>query len=169
MGWTPQQPRWTDPPWRPLLGHSLERAEECVAGFYAIRPREWTTRFRYDIASCHDHPELPFTRTSLAQIVRLDAPPPRPGRYRIVLRDPQLFSLADDYDPVAVLTVTLAHEMVHLVRFGQGLAHFELPERLRQAEERRVRRIAEDAVLKAVEPSERPRFAELIGEASPPR
>lgn len=161
-GWTRRLDRWTDPPWRPVLGRSLERAEDCVAGFYAIRPREWSTRFRYDIASCHDHPELPFTRTALAQIVRLEAPPPRVDRYRIVLRDPELFSLADEYDPFAVLTVTLAHEMVHLVRFGQGMAHFELPERLRAAEERHVRRIAEDAVLKNATPADRPRFEAVI-------
>jgi hypothetical protein len=167
MGWTRSRGtqddrRWTDPPWSPLLGRSLDLAERGVAGFYAIRPREWSTRFRYDIASCYDHPELPFPSTTLAQIVRLEAPPPRAGRYRIVLRDPELFSLATEFDPLAVMTLTLAHEMVHLVRFGQGLACFELPERLRAAEERRVRRISERAVLDVVGPEHRPRVAELL-------
>jgi hypothetical protein len=60
------------------------------------------------------------------------------------------------------MTLTLAHEMVHLVRFGQGLACFELPERLRDAEERRVRRISEQAVLDVVGPEHRPRVAELL-------
>jgi hypothetical protein len=167
MGWTRSDgarggERWTEPPWRPLLGRSLELAEQGVAGFYAIRPREWATRFRYDIASCYDHPDLPFPSSTLAQIVRLDAEPPRAGRYRIVLRDPELFSLANDFDPLAVMTLTLAHEMVHLVRFGQGLACFELPERLRGAEERRVRRISETAVLEVVGPAERPHVVELL-------
>lgn len=167
MAPTPLQERWTDPPWSPVLGQSLDLAEYSIASFYAIRPREWSTRFRYDIASCHDHPELPFPESSLAQIVRLDAEPPREGRFRIVLRDPELFELAERFQPIPVLTVTLAHEMVHLVRFGQGLARFDLEGPCRHEEERRVRQITEEAVLSILPPADQPLFRAVLDEQQP--
>lgn len=141
--------RLTDPPWHDEVAAALDAASHGVAAFYAIRPREWASRFRYDLASAIDHPELEFRPGTLAQIVQLEiAGSPLPPRWRIVLRDRVIFRLARRHGLHAVLSYTLAHELVHLVRFGSGLAPFDLgEEHSRSAEEARVRRIAFDALL----------------------
>ncbi len=145
----PARPRLVSPRWREMLASSLEAAEGGVATFYAIRPREWGLRFRYDVASAMDHPALSFRRGTLAQIVQIALPEsPRPARWRIVLEDGEIFRLGVRLGLGAVLSYALAHELVHLVRFASGLAHFEIAEEHnRREEEARVRRIAREALL----------------------
>ncbi len=141
--------RLIDPPWHDEVAAALDAASHGVAAFYAIRPREWASRFRYDLASAVDHPELEFRPGTLAQIVQLEiAGSPHPPRWRIVLRDRVIVRLARRHGLHTVLSYTLAHELVHLVRFASGLAPFDLgEEHSRSAEEARVRRVAFDALL----------------------
>lgn len=131
---------------------ALQTSETALAAYYAISPREWSTRFRYDVAQAAEHPALAFPRGSLAQIVRLErAGAQGLGRYRIVIRDREILALGQRFPLSVVLAYTLAHELVHLVRFASGLAPFELPEAEREPEERRVRRITRDALRTAFE------------------
>ncbi len=139
--------RLTDSAWSEPLGDALEAAELSVETYYAISPREWASRFRYDLASCHDHPELHFRESAMAQIVRAERSGAARTRYRIVLREPTIFRLAESHDLATVLTTALTHELVHLVRFGQGLAPFEAGEHERSEEEQLVIRISEQAIL----------------------
>jgi hypothetical protein len=157
--------RLTAPAWSPQLCRALDQAEVAVAGFYAIRPREWISRFRYDVASAADHPGLAFPLGTLAQIVelRFDAGP-RPSRWRIVLRDPLIFRMGRRLGLRTVLAYTFAHELVHLVRFASGIAPFDLGEEHRRTEEEsRVRRIARDALLPVLGPGSRPALDRLAG------
>lgn len=143
-------PPLTDPLHNPLLTAALARAERCVAGFYAIQPREWASRFRYDLASAADHPGLPFPHGTLAQIVQLEIAS-RPIRWRIVLNDPEILAWGKTADLELVLAYTLAHELVHLVRFASGLAEFaHAHEHSQQEEEDRVARIAREALAPIV-------------------
>lgn len=132
-----------------MLASALDAAEGGVATFYAIRPREWGLRFRYDLGSAADHPSLSFRSRALAQIVQVATPKPvQPGRFRIVLQDREIVSLGGRLGLSTVLSYALAHELVHLVRFASGLAHFESrEEHSRREEEARVRRIAREALL----------------------
>ncbi len=157
--------RLTAPEWSPRLCRALEQAEVAVAGFYAIRPREWISRFRYDVASAADHPHLGFPLGTLAQIVELRfEAPPRPSRWRIVLRDPLIFRLGRRLGLGTVLAYTFAHELVHLVRFASELAPFDLgEEHARTVEESRVRRIARDALLPVLGDGVRPVLDRLAG------
>ncbi|MDQ7005906.1 MAG: hypothetical protein Q9Q40_01595 [Acidobacteriota bacterium] len=157
---SPADERLTRPPWNAQVCRCLEKAEKAVARYYAIRPREWSTRFRYDLASAADHPDLHFPASALAQIVRIEPAPADQQRYRIVLRDEEILRRARDFGLDAVLELTLAHELVHLVRFGQGLADFDQEGPEQQAEERRVQRIAAEA-LAALEPDEAERIRRM--------
>ncbi|HHN74813.1 MAG TPA: hypothetical protein ENK10_06240 [Acidobacteria bacterium] len=156
----PADERLTHPPWKTQVCRCLDKAEQAVARYYAIRPREWSTRFRYDLASAADHPDLHFPASALAQIVRIEPAPADQQRFRIVLRDEEILRLAEEFGLEAVLELTLAHELVHLVRFGQGLADFEQAGSAQQAEERRVQRIAAEA-LAAAEPAHAPHILEV--------
>lgn len=144
----PGHGRLTVPPWRPVLESALDTAERSVAGYYAISPREWSSRFRYDLGSDHDHPGLEFPPGTLAQIVQMEiVASPRPPRWRIVLRDGAILALRHQVDLHALLAYTLAHELVHLVRFASGLAPFDPHHGFdRGEEEARVCRIAREAV-----------------------
>lgn len=142
--------RLTRPPWRTTLESALDTAERGVAGYYAISPREWSSRFRYDLGSDADHPGLDFPPGTLAQIVRMEIlASPRPPRWRIVLRDAAILALRHQVDLHALLAHTLAHELVHLVRFASGLAPFDPHHGFdRGEEEERVCRIAREAVAR---------------------
>lgn len=157
--------RLTSPAWAATLCGALEQAEIGVAGFYAIRPREWISRFRYDVASAVDHPGLSFPHGSLAQIVELRFETgPRPPRWRIVLRDGLVLRLGARLGLGTVLSYTIAHELVHLVRFASGLAPFDLGEAHRRSEEEaRVRRITREALLPVLGPAARPVLDRLAG------
>lgn len=158
-------PRLTAPPWDEAVATALETAEVAVSGFYAIRPREWTSRFRYDVASALDHPDLPFRAGTLAQIVGIEiAESPRPPRWRIVLRDPVIFRLARRHGLHVVLAYTLAHELVHLVRFASGLAPFDASEEHgRTEEEARVCRVARESLVPVLAPDAHPSLDQLAG------
>jgi hypothetical protein len=135
------------PPWLRTLCDALEDAEQAVARYYAISPREWATRFRYDTGSAADHPDLSFHPGALAQIVQLEkAARPEASRYRIVLKDEEVLALGHELGTPAVLRVVLAHELVHLVRFASKRVPFELPRHQIETEEREVRRITREAL-----------------------
>ena len=161
--------RLVDPPWRDALARALDVAERSVASFYAIRPREWASRFRYDLASAADHPALNFAPGTMAQIVALEiAASSRPPRWRIVLRDAVVFRLARRHGLDNVLAYALSHELVHLVRFASGLAVFdETSAGHRDEEERKVSRIAAEALAPALGPAARPALEALSGGAAP--
>jgi hypothetical protein len=143
------------PPLRDTLCRALELAEQAVAAYYAISPREWSTRFRYDTAAGDDHPQLPFHPGALAQIVQLEpGSPDRPPRYRIVLKDEEIVALGREHGLFPVLAYTLAHELVHLVRFGSKRVPFELPPALVDEEERTVRRITRETLRPLLGPED---------------
>lgn len=159
--------RLISPPWRERVCRCLDRAEASVAAYYAVQPREWATRFRYDLGSSHDHPEISFPPGALAQILRVDPPPRGKKRFRIVLRDPEILRLGEQFGLDPVLTFTLAHELVHLVRFAHSLAPFELTGRAHAEEEERVSRIAVEALRADATDTERAGLEALLDHLLP--
>ncbi len=155
--------------WDAQLAEALETAEHSVGAYYAIRPREWATRFRYDIASSAEHPELAFSPSALAQIVRLENTSQSTSRYRIVLREAEVCALGELFGLQIVLTAALAHELVHLVRFGQGLASFDASDAERLEEERRVTRVSEEALLRSTPPDQCANYRRIFASMDPGR
>jgi hypothetical protein len=138
----PHEPRLHKPPHLETLCEALQLAETAVSRYYAISPREWGTRFRYDVGSADDHPDLPFHPGALAQIARLSpASGGFPPRYRIVLKDEEILERSRGSGLVPLLTFVLAHELVHLVRFGSGRVPFEMQPGEIRSEEEEVHRI----------------------------
>lgn len=138
----PHAPRLHKPPLLKTLCEALQLAETAVSRYYAISPREWGTRFRYDVGSADDHPDLPFHPGALAQIAQLSpASGGFPPRYRIVLKDEEILERSQAGGLVPLLTFVLAHELVHLVRFGSGRVPFEAQPGEIQSEEDEVHRI----------------------------
>ncbi len=132
--------RLHQPPWQGTLHDALELAEGAVAAYYAISPREWGTRFRYDVESAAAHPELAFHPGALAQIALVEpGGSDRPARFRIVLQDEAILELGAREGLLPVLAYTFAHELVHLVRFASQRVPFDLPADAIEDEERTVR------------------------------
>jgi hypothetical protein len=122
-----------------LVSAALEAAEGKVAHFYGIAPREWSLRFRYDVGTVGDEPELGFDPRSMAQLLR-----PRPcsrgrrPRFRIALRDAAILATGRRLGLRRTLLGVLTHELVHVVRFSQNPALFDARGQARYEEERRV-------------------------------
>ena len=130
-----------------ILDEALDLAERAVERYYAISPREWSRTFRYIVGSSEDYPDLPFHPGALAQIVEAERQPShRPPLYVIVLRDEEILSLARRFGLVPVLAATLAHELVHLVRFASRRVPFDQKGPDMVEEERTVRRITREAL-----------------------
>jgi len=146
-----------DPAHIGTLERALELAERAVERYYAISPREWESRFRYDLVSSALHPELPFHPGALAQIALVErGTGDRPPRYRIVLKDEELLALGDEVgDLQTVLAATLAHELVHLVRFASRRVPFDLAGPGILDEERIVRRITRESLEPVLPPGAR--------------
>lgn len=154
-----------DPRYLGILDEALDLAEKAVARYYAISPREWSTRFRYDLGSSAGHPELPFHPGALAQIVLVErGDPSHPPLYRIVLRDDEILALGREVGLLPVLAGTLAHELVHLVRFASQRVPFDLEGDEMLEEERRVREISRAALGPLLPADARPALDRLSGD-----
>lgn len=142
---------------------ALGSAEALTGRFYCIPGREWA-RFPYDVRTlaAGTGPD----ERAFADVVRLRAtgrcrPQAFPERFRIRLRDDAILRAVHDRPDgpglYPLLLYVLTHELVHVVRFGEGRARFDAPHEERVAEERRVHEItrrvlhpARDAALDPV-------------------
>ncbi len=122
---------------------ALGTAEELTSRFYCIPEREWP-RFPYELATRATEP--PLEDWAFADVVRVVAPSPVasrfPERYRIRLRDDAILAAVNRPGrPVglrALLLYVLTHELVHVVRFGSGIAPYDVDPDGRGVEEARV-------------------------------
>lgn len=142
------------------VGRALLTAEELTAGFYRIAGREWG-RFPYDVVTLADEPAPPVP--AFADVVRLvSVARNRPPRelYRIRVRDDRVLDAvhgrSDGVELFPLMLYVLTHELVHVVRFGGGLAGFDAPADARDEEERRVhdvtRKILRPVAVAAMRP-----------------
>jgi hypothetical protein len=131
---------------------ALAAAEERTGRFYCIPGREWQ-RLPYDVTTLASG--QPPEEWAFADVVRVC--PARstaaatsgrggiPEHFRIRLRDDVFLSTVDDrhrgIDLFPLLLWVLTHELIHVVRFGCGMAPFEVDADARRHEERRVHAI----------------------------
>ncbi len=156
---------------RAAVERALERAEALTGDFYRIPGREWT-RLPYDVGTLRDGPG-PDGRV-FADVVRLVRRAPGHairGLFRIRLRDDAILAAVEDrgdgigLDPL--LLYVLTHELVHVVRFGCGLAGFDAGRDERDFEERRVHAITREVLRPIPDPRLR-RVVEVYRDGAPP-
>lgn len=150
-------PRLFSPEQRRTADRVLSLAEDLTGEFYRIPGREWD-RFPHDLETLREGPGP--TEHVFAEVVRLVADV-RPGKgsrevYRIRVRDDAVLSAvtrgARGVEFFPLLLYVLTHEMVHVVRFGSGLARFEAAGSERALEEDRVHRLTREVLRCRPEP-----------------
>ncbi len=155
------------------VDRALALAEARTAAFYGIPGREWP-RFPYDVRTLAEGPG-PRARV-FADVVRAvprrerGAAARRLPRFRVRLRDDVILEAVEEGDVALhpLLTVVLVHELVHVVRFGGGLADFDAAAAERRAEEVRVHAITRRILAAEGDPAFG-RIAEAyLDEATPP-
>jgi len=130
-----------------VVRRALGTAEDLTARFYRIPGREWP-RFPYDVRTRAVDPGP--TDGAFADLVRIrcERPGAIPDRFRIRLADEAILDAADADGPplYPLLLYVLAHELIHVVRFGEGRAEWDASGALRREEERRVHAITRKVV-----------------------
>lgn len=150
-----------------LVQARAEKAEELTRRFYSIPGREWD-RVGYDVTTGGLAEEAPGR---LARVVKLarERARARSSRalFRIELDDAAILGAARPSRGVQLgplLLYVLAHELVHVVRFGVMGQEFDLAPRERDAEERRVH----DLSKKILEPLGDPGLLPVFRAYAPP-
>lgn len=154
------------------VDRALSAAETYTGGFYGIPGREWP-RYPYEVRTLAEGPgpEAPV----FADVVR--AVPVEAGRggasgprFRVRLRDDVILAKVRDVREVGLfplLLYVLTHELVHVVRFGSGLADFDAPTEERTAEEARVDAVTRRILAPVADPALH-RFTAYLDEAAAP-
>jgi hypothetical protein len=138
---------------------ALGAAEQFTGRFYCIPGRDWS-RFPYEVTTTASGE--PPRDWAFADVVRVlpfsTAPIRRHGfgeHFRIRLRDDVFLSAVEEpdreIDLFPLLLWVLTHELVHVVRFGSGLAPFDAAADARQHEEHRVHEITERVLHPALD------------------
>lgn len=157
---------------RGALVRAAGDAHALTAGFYRIAGREWT-RFPYDVVTLEEAPAPPDE--AFADVVRLVAERAGAGPrelYRIRVRDDRVLAAVhgrdDGVELFPLLLYVLTHELVHVVRFGAGLAPFDASAAERATEERRVHDVTRK-ILSAIRGAALARVIDLYRDAARPR
>jgi hypothetical protein len=136
-----------------LVREASQRAAALVSDYYRIAPREWENKMRYEVCTLRSLAPSEVTDAALAQVLCYDFKRQfgqmlldQGEIYRICLQDHRILDAAKKcgLQLGPLLVYIIAHELVHVVRFGQRLQRVDLPEELRQGEEQYV----EDTVRK---------------------
>lgn len=154
------------------VDRALSVAEAYTGSFYGIPGREWP-RYPYEVLTLAEGPgpEAPVF-ADVVRAVPMEAAPggfPKP-RFRVRLRDDVILAKAHDVRDIGlfpVLLYVLTHELVHVVRFGSGLADFDAPPDGRRAEEARVETVTRRILAPAADPA-LDRFASYLDDAAAP-
>jgi len=137
-------------------------AEQLTGRFYCIPGREWQC-LPYDVTTAaSDQPLRDWAFADVVRVLPFSAVPATPARryrfpehYRIRLRDDVILSAVEEQnreiDLFSLLLWVLTHELVHVVRFGSGLAPFDAALDARRGEERRVHEITERVLRPALD------------------
>lgn len=140
-----------------LVGQALEVAEERVSDYYHLSASSWR-RYPYEVRTRAQLAPPEVSRQALAQVLRLRRPPlAREWRskdfYRICLQDHNLLGAVRREGQgeilLPLLVYVMAHELVHVVRFGRFQHLFEANEQERDREEALVHGLSKE-ILKPV-------------------
>jgi hypothetical protein len=132
-----------------LVNRSFETAEGLVRGYFRLKEQDLRAS-RYDIRTLIelDGPEV--SKCAFAHLCRYQYERPEKDAcsnylYRICLQDDRILDAVDrgkTFIKLYPLLLYIAtHELVHVVRFGQGESDFDAPEEEKMREEERVHTI----------------------------
>ena len=140
-----------------IVSGARERAASFVSDYYRVAPREWL-QMPYEVRTLRSLNSSEVTDSALAQTVcyafKRQAGPvvvEEGDLFRICLQDHRILGAVRNLQLglEALLTYVLTHELVHVVRFGQGLQSIDLPLELRSREEDKVDRTTRTILAKA--------------------
>ena len=130
-----------------ILREAMIIAEEMTSDFFKLSPNHWR-RARYDILTLEGLEEEEISTHALALVAKYHGC--HRDRmlksavfdfYRICLQDHNILKALETYPDLSLLPLflyILTHELVHVVRFSQFQALFEVPEEQRREEEKQV-------------------------------
>ena len=145
---------------RELLRNAVEDAQALTGRFYHVSPREWAAH-PFDVMTAGEAGNVDVDSMpagALAAVVRVDLASRGRGRpsriYRIVVDEPRIVEAGRrrgaGVELGPLLLYLMAHEMVHVVRFGLLESRFDAKDRER--EEARVYALTERVLEPAMEP-----------------
>jgi len=118
-----------------IVNNCVAMAEELVSNFYKMSASQWTAACLYDIKTLVDLSPEEIVHGPFAQVIRYK------GRskdltlgssiydfYKICLQDHSILSTLKKSPDISILPFTLyivAHELIHIVRFGKFQQNFE--------------------------------------------
>lgn len=154
------------------VDRALSLAESYTGLFYGIPGREWP-QYPYEVRTLAEGPgpEAPVF-ADVVRAVPLEAAEGRSSRprFRVRLRDDVILAKSRDVGEVGLfpmLLYVLTHELVHVVRFGSGLADFDAPPEERRCEEARVDAVTRRILAPAADPA-LDRFVSYLDDAAAP-
>jgi hypothetical protein len=145
-----------------VVREQLGEAESLLSRYYCIPGREWP-RYPYEVKTLKELEEPEIVENALAVVTKYEYSVQsvadcqrRLEVYGICLQDHNILAVSKrspgDESFEALMLYILTHELVHVFRFATSPHSFFLEERLRQAEENRVHRIAHDILCKRRDP-----------------
>ena len=132
---------------RGLISEALVIAEEMTSDFFKLSSSHWL-RARYDILTLEGLKGEEITSDALAVVAKYHGRPAGKSLlsssfdfYRVCLQDHNILHLSEkcqDVSLLSLLSYILTHELVHIVRFSQFAAGFQVSAAERAREEARV-------------------------------
>ncbi len=130
-----------------IINSSVALAEELVSEHYKMSASQWL-RGRYDVKTLADLTKDEIVHGPFAQIIRYEAQKKNSSLgsstydfYKICLQDHSILATLARTPQIMLFPFSLyilAHELIHIVRFGRFLQNFNATEDEKMEEETRV-------------------------------
>jgi hypothetical protein len=130
-----------------IINNSVALAEELVSDYYKMSASQWL-RGRYDVKTLADLTKDEIIHGPFAQIIRYEAKKKDTllgsstyDFYKICLQDHSILATLAQTPQMQLFSFSLyilAHELIHIVRFGRFLQNFNATEDEKLEEETRV-------------------------------
>jgi hypothetical protein len=136
-----------------LVNDTVSTAEDLVSDFYKMSASQWQ-RLKYDIKTLRHLQEGEVVHGPFAQVIRYEAKRKDAALgsaaydfYKICLQDHAILGAIRQHPELRLFPFCLyivAHELIHVVRFGRFLQRFDASEEEKMAEEVRVHQSTRD-------------------------
>jgi hypothetical protein len=130
-----------------MVNDTVSTAEELVSDYYKMSASQWQ-RLKYDIKTLRQLQDDEIVHGPFAQVIRYEAKRKDAALgsaaydfYKICLQDHAILGAIRQYPELRLSPFCLyivAHELIHIVRFGRFLQNFDASEDEKMAEEIRV-------------------------------
>lgn len=133
------------------VNNCVAMAEELVSNFYKMSTSQWAAACVYDIKTLVDLSPEEIVQGPFAQVIRYKGRPKEQSLgssiydfYKICLQDHSILSALKKFPDIRLFPFVLyivAHELIHIVRFGKFQQNFEVSPEERMGEEAKVHEI----------------------------